>query len=74
MVLQEVVLDLVRCGVLADRDSMVSQHLGCLLNVRLEQHYWEGQGKGEQADAGYNEEVWMVEPLEMGVGMYGACT
>ena len=53
---------------------MVIQWLVCLLNIRLEKHFCEGQGTGEKADTGENEEAWMGKPLEVGVGVYGACT
>ena len=73
-VLRELVVGLVCCGFFADRDSMVSQWLVCLLNIRLEKHFCEVQGTGEKADTGENEEAWMGKPLEVGVGVYGACT
>ena len=41
-VLQEVAVGLVCSGVLADRNSVVRQWMGLLLDVRLERYYWEG--------------------------------
>ena len=68
-VLGEVTLCLVGGVVLAHRDAVVSQCLGGLLNVRLERHCQEGQGAGERAEAEYNKEFLMRNPLEVDVGV-----
>ena len=51
-VLGELILHLVGVGVLADRNAVVCQCLGGLLNVRLKQHCHGGREARKRVDTG----------------------
>ena len=67
-VLGEVTILLVGGGVLTDRDAMVCQLLGDLLNVRLDRHHRGGRGDRSRAESEEeNKEAWIGVPFEVGV-------